>query len=114
MSDNFLLNAALDYAANGYRVFPIYEPVDGGCSCRNVNCNKAGKHPRIKGGFKAASTDESEIRAWWRRHPHANIGIATGRSSNLFILDVDRKHGGEETLDSLLREAGDPFLDTRV
>jgi hypothetical protein len=39
---------------------------------------------------KEATTDETQIRAWWQQHPEANIGIATGERSGLIVLDIDR------------------------
>jgi hypothetical protein len=89
--DSSLLNAALSYAARGWRVCPLYEPLpDGSCSCGRVDCNSSGKHPRTVHGLKEATTDTSRIHSWWEAWPNANIGIATGRDSGLVVLDVDR------------------------
>ena len=57
------LAAALEYAALGLRVFP---------------CLPRDKRPAVAHGFKEATTDADQIRAWWTRWPDANIGIATG------------------------------------
>ncbi len=40
-------------------------------------------------GFYDATTDEVQIRKWWTENPNFNIGIRTGKISNLFVLDVD-------------------------
>ena len=54
----------------------------------------------LSGGHTIASKNETQIRNWWSQHPLANIGIATGTISNLFVLDIDT--GGEKTgFDSL-------------
>lgn len=83
-----LVHAALGYAAEGWRVFPIHTPtVNGGCSCGKCNC-KRGKHPRIEGGFKNASSDPEQIREWWRKWPNANIGGVPG-TAGFVVLDVD-------------------------
>jgi GNAT superfamily N-acetyltransferase len=39
------------------------------------------------------------IRAWWNENPDYNIGLLTGRVSNLYVVDVDPRNGGsvEET-----------------
>jgi hypothetical protein len=47
---------------------------------------------------KDATTDENQIRAWWRENPNANIGIATGAASGLLGMDVDPRHQGDKSL----------------
>jgi hypothetical protein len=98
------LTAALKYAERGFSVFPMYEPTADltGCSChKKQNCPHPGKHPRPQNGFKSATTDEAKITAWWTKNPNANIGIVTGRISNLVVIDVDDRNGGAETLEGL-------------
>lgn len=85
-----LLKAALWYARTyGWPVFP---------------CKPGGKDPLTRRGFKDASTDPEQIRAWWRRWPSANLGIATGAPGPV-VIDIDPPHGGETWLD-----AQDPAL----
>lgn len=45
-------------------------------------------------GYRDATRDERVIRNWWGRWPSANIGIATGATSDLFVLDIDPAKGG--------------------
>ena len=33
---------------------------------------------------------EIEIKDWWKKYPNANIGIVTGKISNLIVVDVER------------------------
>src|SRR4051794_31004575 len=40
-------------------------------------------------GVHDATTDPDQIRAWWEKHPSANIGLAAG--STFWTLDVDYK-----------------------
>ena len=56
-------------------------------------------------GFKDASVDPEQIRAWWAERPDANIGIRTGKGSAV-VVDVDRhgKGDGEESLAALEAE----------
>lgn len=97
------LTQALKYAEDGFRVFPVYEPTpnSGACSCLRPDCTSIGKHPRTQHGFKDASLDPDVISQWWLRSPEANIAIATGRQSNLVVLDVDERNGGLQSLAAL-------------
>lgn len=104
--DNRLLNSALNYAKSGFRVFPLHNlKSENGtirCSCRGwEECNHIGKHPRTRNGLNDATTSESRIREWWRLYPDANIGLPTGYASGIFVLDIDVKHNGEESLEDL-------------
>jgi hypothetical protein len=67
---------ALVYAAHGWPVFP---------------CQPGGKQPATRHGFLDATTDPDKITWWWRRHPAANLAIATGQPGP-DVLDVDQ-HG---------------------
>lgn len=100
-----LLESALQYATRGWHVFPIYGVRDGRCSC-GQDCGKsAGKHPILRRGFRAATTDTGLIRSWWSRWADANIGIATGATSGLVVVDVDG-HEGLKTLQALVAQHG--------
>jgi hypothetical protein len=37
-----LVSATLDYAAKGWRVFPLHSPTSEGCSCENLRRTKLG------------------------------------------------------------------------
>jgi hypothetical protein len=56
-------------------------------------------------GWKDASAEESQIRAWWTKTPDANIGIACN-PSNLCVLDVDHGLADEDDLCEWLKESG--------
>lgn len=76
-----LLEAALHYAEMGLAVFPLQE---------------RGKEPITHNGFENASTEERQIRLWWKRNPNANIGIATGSMSGGLVaidMDIDKEKG---------------------
>jgi Bifunctional DNA primase/polymerase, N-terminal len=88
-----LLETALIYAADGLPVFPLFNPVDGRCSCRRSDCAPA-KHPRTLHGLDDATTDATLIREWWRRWPTSNIGLRTGTPGGLVVLDVDSVDAG--------------------
>jgi hypothetical protein len=89
--------AALALASEiGLNVFPLYEPrPDGTCSCGDAHADRPkniGKHPRVGGGFKVATTHPDQIDEWWSTWPLANIGLYPG-ASQLLVLDVDGAEG---------------------
>src|SRR5579862_311791 len=86
---NALLAAALRYAERGIPVFPA-----------------RGKLPLTMHGFKDATIDTSKLQAWWDRWPSANVAVPTGQSSGLVVLDVDPRHGGDESLSALEQKQG--------
>src|SRR3954469_19224975 len=68
-----MVQQALAYARYGWPVFPL-----------------TGKIPfKDSRGYKDATTDELQIQAMWRMHPTANIGLATGATSGVIVLDID-------------------------
>lgn len=75
--DSPLVEWALWYAAQGWPVFPC--TVD--------------KKPRVKGGFKSASTETTTIESWWSQWPDASIGCPTGPCSGFWVLDIDLPAG---------------------
>jgi hypothetical protein len=57
-------------------------------------------------GLKSATADPATITKWWEMWPDANIGLLTGRESGVFVVDVDPRHGGSDTLKALLEKHG--------
>lgn len=106
-----LRQAAERYTAFGWRVLPIYGVYedDGACQCpRRGDCPSPGKHPIHLDWPGIATSDTVDAVSWWRAQPEdplpeewwplANIGIATGKGSDIFVLDVDPDNGGDATL----------------
>ena len=78
--------AAIQYAANGWPVFPLHHVnADGVCSCGGQDGCKPGKHPRLYSWPKAVC-DLAQVHQWWEEWPDANIGM---RLEGLTVLDVD-------------------------
>lgn len=96
--------AANDYAARGWSILPLHEVSGGQCSCGNKHCTSPGKHPRTPHGLRDATADVKRICSWWERWPQANIGILTGQSSGLVVVDLDPRHGGLKTWAALLQQ----------
>lgn len=101
-----LKQAALHYAEYfQWAVFPIHSLVNGRCTCGKECGRSAGKHPLTRNGFKDATNNKAILSRWWDQWPWANIGIATGRASGFFVLDVDGDEG-EDSLRTLLKKHG--------
>ncbi len=89
-----MLRAALEYAGSGRPVFPCRPAPD--------------KSPLTRHGFKDATTDPEQIRAWWREPPDASIGAPTGVTFWVLDEDVDPEKGidGCLALEELEKEHG--------
>lgn len=57
-------------------------------------------------GYQGRLPTQHEIETWFGRWPDANIGLVTGQVSNLVVLDIDPRHGGDASLDRLARRFG--------
>ena len=82
MTPHSMLDHALGYAANGLPVFPLIPGT---------------KRPATAHGKDDATTDETQIRAWWTATPNANIAVRVPDWA--VVLDVDTRNGG--TLEAL-------------
>jgi len=99
------LESAYQYAEQGWSSFPVHTITDGKCSCGR-KCTSPGKHPRTRNGFKAAASDKASLACLFSKLPNANVGIATGDTSGLVVLDIDKKNGGYDSLAKLEKEIG--------
>jgi len=99
--------AAIWYAGRGWHVIPLTE--------------NAKFPPKINEWQNKATIDVGIITQWWSKWPNANIGIATGEKSGIFVLDVDGPlHGtneskgidGHNSLEDLLNDHGGTIPDT--
>jgi hypothetical protein len=98
---------ALEYIGRGWRVLPVHTIENGACTCRlGAACGSPGKHPRTQHGVHDASADPDIVADWWQRWPDSNIGIATGAVSDLLILDIDPRNGGDTAMVALARKLG--------
>ncbi len=68
-----MLSAALEYARNGYCVFPL---------APNQKTPLKDSH-----GCHDGTTSEDKINEWWSQHPSANIGLAC--MGSVVVIDID-------------------------
>jgi putative DNA primase/helicase len=98
-----MLDEALAWARAGTPVFPCNpqpDPPDCEPGRRRAKSplvpgpEKDAKGEKIPktGGLWRATTDERQIRSWWRKTPDALIGMPTGRRAGVFVVDLD-PHG---------------------
>lgn len=96
-----MCSAAIGYADLGFLVLPLWSAHDGRCDCGRAECTSPGKHPHgryARHGLKDATQDGVVICSWFNDSQAVNIGILTGIESGIVVLDVDPRHGGEESL----------------
>ncbi len=109
--DRRMVDSAIELTRRKLPVFPLTSPLRlkiGGfvCSCGTARCDSPAKHPMARlapRGVKNASADPATVRHWWSIAPLANIGLATGP---VVVLDIDPRHGGDESLSTLERQHG--------
>jgi len=89
--DCHFLTHALDLARQGLHIHPL-KPRD--------------KSPITQGWQSNATTDPDIIEQWATHYPTANVGIATGEASGVFIVDCDLRHGADASLELLKRQYG--------
>src|SRR5690242_1945350 len=108
--DHTPLDIALSYTARGWPCFPCrdrdettdnFDPETGEVEVLKV------KTPLTANGFKAATRFEHILRRWWRDWPTAMIGLPTGAQISAWVLDIDPRHDGNETLAALEQEYGE-------
>lgn len=100
--DQRLATAAVTYARRGWSVVPVHTPGTDGFSCHRSGCPAAGKHPSLhwEAHMQAAATEET-VTGWWERWPDANVGVITGSVSDVVVVDVDPRNGGDVSLQTL-------------
>src|SRR3712207_5137573 len=76
------LDAALQYAALNWPVYPVRGQFLGGIPLDDTG-----------GKEGMGSTDPAQIRQWFERWPDANVGIKTGGVSALVVVNVGGDKG---------------------
>lgn len=99
--NNTIIEYAQHYLAQGLTPIPLHGLVSGACTCPDGNqCTSAGKHPRVKRQDAIDATGQHWAR-WLKSWPDMNIGILTGSDTGVMVLDIDPRHGGDDSLKTL-------------
>lgn len=81
--------AALGYLSRGWSVVPV---------------RSGEKRPLVHWEeFQYRHATKDEVVQWYRRWPDAGVAIVCGMTSGLIVLDVDPRHGGDDSLEDLER-----------
>jgi len=88
--------AALRLAALGYAVFPV---------------RPGAVQALTRRGCFEATTNPVQIADWWRAHPTANVGLATGGPKGLIVLDLSGEE--DEECYAAMRVSRAPEVRTR-
>ena len=72
------LDAATQYAKAGWKVFPLWPK---------------SKKPMTTHGLNDASDDHKQIIQWWQAKRDANVAVACGAASGIFVIDLDAIDG---------------------
>ena len=87
---------ALEYAKLKWHIFPLAP---------------GKKTPITSNGVKDATVDAAIIRAWWEKWPDANVALACGKESGVWVVDIDvNKEKGINGFASLGRLPGNIFV----
>ena len=48
--------------------------------------------------YQRERAGENEVNSWLEKWPNMNVGIVTGKISNLVVFDIDPRHGGDPSI----------------
>lgn len=91
------------YVGQGFHVFPVHGTrEDLTCTCGNPDCGRnTGKHPFTKNGLNDAVANIVEVASLFQYRADLNIAIRTGSVSGIFVLDVDFRASGAESIEAM-------------
>jgi RecA-family ATPase len=83
-----MMSVALHFAGMGWSVFPCDPETKKPLTPRDRDPITNEPIPGT-GGLKKASCDGDQIRARWKKHPNAMVGLPTGKEVGFFVLEID-------------------------
>ncbi|MGY5275214.1 bifunctional DNA primase/polymerase [Lactiplantibacillus plantarum] len=86
MKEFATLDKAIELAQKGYAVYPLIENTK--------------KPPKGVAGYRAATSDQNTIFAWFKNHPNYNLGLRLDLS-DLLVVDIDMHDPTKNGRDSL-------------
>lgn len=98
----------MQYAALGWKIFPCHGITDEAKCTSGLSIKETsdlGKRPATSRGQNDCTSDPETIKRWWHTQPHYNIGVNC-KASGFFVIDVDPRHGGDESFRKLLELLG--------
>lgn len=87
-----LKNNITDYIESNFRVFPLWDIVDGDCSCSNSNCNQAGKHPSISAWQHVPHWSDEQLEVMLEYQCKTGFGVLV---QGYLVIDIDPRNGGD-------------------
>lgn len=91
-SDKTIQESALDYLRRNWSVIPL---------------RFKDKRSTLRWHeFQYRKATEDDLNNWNTRWPDGNIGIVTGLASGMIVVDIDPKHGGDDSLFALEQSNG--------
>ena len=67
---------------------------------------RSGKVPACKNGVKDATKSPKKFKKLVESLPNFNLGMATGEPSDIVVIDIDPRNGGDDTFAALKRKLG--------
>jgi putative DNA primase/helicase len=103
-----VIQYAQTYINSGFKLIRLYGVNERGiCTCKKKEkCSSPGKHPSISSWVKNATSDIEVVKKWFEEAPDSNIAIVTGKVSDIEVVDVDPKNGGNSSLRELWESSG--------
>ncbi len=86
-----MIVSMLNYIRAGWPVLPI---------------KRGEKRPLYGYSVYDGTTDEDTVCKWLEMEPNLNIGVPSGPPIGAFVVDVDKRHGGYESLAAMVLENG--------
>jgi hypothetical protein len=88
----------------GLAVVPMHSAkANGSCTCSNPKCRNVGKHPLETGYYDKALRTEEDVLSFFKENTkEVNLAALLDSKSDIIIVDVDPRNGGDTSLERLM------------